>query len=1093
MNSYIDRCVFRSLAVRAFALFCLGLLFTVVPMTLAYPQVGSGNPSKEKRPLLVPGTPIESALVGKETDSYEIQAGQGQFVHAVVNQRGVHVALTLYSPNHKTTASTENPNGTTGVQQISSIATANGTYILTISSSNKNAPLGHYSVSIDPLRFPTEADRSRISAERQFDSAGDLYAEGDSVSRGRAAQKYQSALQLWHSAGDIYEEAVTLNRLGMIFLFDFGAREKALNYFNQALPLRRAAGDHAGEAATLINIGQVYIDNGETSKALDQFQSVLAFERDTQEQTLQPSTFCYLGEIYLKLGQVDEAQSAIELAVRHAEQLGDLNAQASSLSNLGKVHDDLGEKKQALEYYHQALSLERALEDTDAEATTLNNIGGVYDDLGLRRESLNYYEQALKFAIKLPGRTEEAATRNNIGLVFDELAQSRTALIFYDRALSLWRWVGDRDGEANTLTNIGFAYHHLGRNKTALGYYKQALPILQAVSDRSAEAMTLHNIGVAYDRLGRAQEALDYQSRGLLLFSETHDLLDEGLALSDLMLHSRDAQNYTLAIFYGKEAVNTYQQIRRNIGGLDRNLQKRFVSSKGATYRELADLLITQGRLDEAEQVLGLLKQQEYFDFVSRDGKGASSVIAPVTFINDESELNDKYVKNVTEITTIGNDWTELHAKAIRTPAEEKRMAELHDQLEQAVQEWQEFLSDLAVELKSTKEPRETANDLNEKVSGMISELRQLDPGTVALYTLVGDEKYSIILVTSTVRLAREYPIRAAELRRKVLAFREALQNPTTNPKPLAQELYQILVGPVASELIGAQAKTLMWSLDDVLRYLPTSALHDGHDYLVAKYRNEVFTPASIARLMDRPDIRNWSGLGMGVSKAYGNFPPLPSVRDELRRIIRDRDAEGAEGVLPGETMLDDAFTEDNMKKALEKKYPLVHIASHFNFEPGGNAVDSFLLLGGTNPEGQHLTLAEIRKNPDYDFNDTDLLTLSACDTAMGDTAGNGSEVDGLGMLMQQNGAKAVVATLWAVNDMSTGLLMQKFYHLWTEAGAMPKGEALRQAQVALLRGSIVTSPTSGQRGIAFDDKSSTPVVMREARYSHPYYWRPLF
>jgi CHAT domain-containing protein len=276
-----------------------------------------------------------------------------------------------------------------------------------------------------------------------------------------------------------------------------------------------------------------------------------------------------------------------------------------------------------------------------------------------------------------------------------------------------------------------------------------------------------------------------------------------------------------------------------------------------------------------------------------------------------------------------------------------------------------------------------------------------------------------------------------------------------------------------------------MWSLDDVLRYLPVAALHDGHDYLVAKYRNEVFTPASMASLTHHPDVKSWSGVAMGISRAYGSFPPLPAVPEELRRIIRTSGKPDHEGVLPGQTMIDDTFTEANMEMALEKSYPLVHIASHFDFEPGDDTA-SFLLLGGPGAEGQQLSLAEIRKNPKFDFQDTELLTLSACNTAMGGTAGDGREVDGLGMLAQQKGARAVVASLWAVNDKSTGYLMQEFYRRWTTNPGLSKAEALRQAQLTMLHGTLGSETMPIERGVRLKNRAAPPI---NSPYSHPNYW----
>jgi len=336
--------------------------------------------------------------------------------------------------------------------------------------------------------------------------------------------------------------------------------------------------------------------------------------------------------------------------------------------------------------------------------------------------------------------------------------------------------------------------------------------------------------------------------------------------------------------------------------------------------------------------------------------------------------------------------------------------------------------------------------------------------------------------VTPTVTVAREYPIKAEELRKKVFEFRQALVDPKSDPVPKAQELYRILVGPAAQDLAGAKAETLMWSLDDVLRYVPMAALHDGREYLVEKYKNEIFTPASVASLTERPNVNSWRGLGMGVSKSYGDFSALPSVPEELHRIIRDKSISDFEGVLPGQMMLDETFTEDAMKKALEQNYPLVHIASHFAFS-SGNETNSFLLLGGKNPQGEHLSLAEIREDPAFSFTDVELLTLSACNTAVSGTAGDGREVDGLGILAQQKGARAVVASLWGVYDRSTGVLMQRFYKLWTTHPDMTKAEALREAQLALLRGT--SAPVAATEASTADKHSARPL------YEHPFYWAP--
>ena len=155
--------------------------------------------------------------------------------------------------------------------------------------------------------------------------------------------------------------------------------------------------------------------------------------------------------------------------------------------------------------------------------------------------------------------------------------------------------------------------------------------------------------------------------------------------------------------------------------------------------------------------------------------------------------------------------------------------------------------------------------------------------------------------------------------------------------------------------------------------------------------------------------------------------------------------------------------------------YKIVHIASHFNADPAGDNIKSFLLLAGQNTaldqkgQGFHLTLDELRSqnNLQLIFAGVDLLTLSACQTAVTVQTGEGHEIDGLGGVAQEQGAEAVLASLWSVYDESTSKLMTRFYKLWTDPMKMPaKVDALRHAQLDMLG---VTYTANGQFRVASD------------------------
>jgi CHAT domain-containing protein len=281
-----------------------------------------------------------------------------------------------------------------------------------------------------------------------------------------------------------------------------------------------------------------------------------------------------------------------------------------------------------------------------------------------------------------------------------------------------------------------------------------------------------------------------------------------------------------------------------------------------------------------------------------------------------------------------------------------------------------------------------------------------------------------------------------------------------------------------------------VFSLDGVLRYIPMAALYDGKQYLVENYSTVTITPVSIPHLAEKPDVSNLKTVAMGISQKYeGTLPPLPSVVAELDDIVSDARVQGAHGVLPGTILLDRQFTEKAMENQLDNPHGVVHIASHFVFKPGDDS-QSYLLLSGKDQDaaGFHLTVADFRDNQKLALDDTVLLTLSACETGMGGDAGNGREVDGLGTTAQLKGARAVISSLWEVNDSSTGELMADFYQRWASgAGAVEKVEALRQAQLDLLLGKTKPKSAAENRGFT----TGAPPVELPHNYAHPYYWAP--
>ncbi|MEM6501296.1 MAG: CHAT domain-containing tetratricopeptide repeat protein [Cyanobacteria bacterium P01_C01_bin.89] len=109
------------------------------------------------------------------------------------------------------------------------------------------------------------------------------------------------------------------------------------------------------------------------------------------------------------------------------------------------------------------------------------------------------------------------------------------------------------------------------------------------------------------------------------------------------------------------------------------------------------------------------------------------------------------------------------------------------------------------------------------------------------------------------------------------------------------------------------------------------------------------------------------------------------------------------------------------------------------------------------------------------------LAILSACETGLPGLE-LADEAIGLPTGLLQAGVAGVVASLWAVDDLSTSMLVRKFYQLWRDSqNPLEPYEALRQAQIWL------RDSTDGQKK---DEGMGIRPTDRDARsYAHPFYW----
>jgi antitoxin component YwqK of YwqJK toxin-antitoxin module/tetratricopeptide (TPR) repeat protein len=160
-------------------------------------------------------------------------------------------------------------------------------------------------------------------------------------------------------------------------------------------------------------------------------------------------------------------------------------------------------------------------------------------------------------------------------------------------------------------------------------------------------------------------------------------------------------------------------------------------------------------------------------------------------------------------------------------------------------------------------------------------------------------------------------------------------------------------------------------------------------------------------------------------------------------------------------TLLDETATENAVKEINQPK--LLHIATHGYFmtdtEANTSATSDPMLRAGllftgaanflqdnVNLSGNNGILTAYEAS-NLNLDNTDLVVLSACETGKGEVQ-NGEGVYGLQRAFQTAGAKAIIMSLWKVDDAATQELMTAFYENWMNGAT--KAEAFRQAQLQL-------------------------------------------
>jgi tetratricopeptide (TPR) repeat protein len=722
---------------------------------------------------------------------------------------------------------------------------------------------------------------------------------------------FNQGLGVARQIGNRTLESMILNMMGGACL-GAGEGQHAIKYFQQASEIRHAIGDRTGEALSLTMIGTAYLTLGNAAGAMDFSSQALVIVRAIGDRINEGMALQITCTAYELASQHQKAVDSCTEALALFRHIGDRKGEATVLAYLGNVSGQMGKPKEALAFLDEAVTISREVGDRQSEATALLYTGGVYSELGQSLNALAYFNQASTLVRALPDSQIKSTL---MAISAPVLAALQEPMIGTSQAAAPCPPLVGQICEIVRNLGNGFMSLRMKNPQSALGYFDQMVSKSRELNILALEASGLEYKGLTYYLLNKPQSGHETFTQALTIAGQTgNPMLQSGIFYVLMGIEMREKP--ALAVFYGKQSLILVQQLRANIRDMDKETQKRFLESKSKIYHDLANLLIDQGRLAEAQQVLDLLKQQEYTDYVrsNPDWSLGSIALTPA-----EQQAEEEYRTVTAGLAAQGQRWNDLKQQKSRRPEEEKEFQQLSDTLARASQGLNDYYNRLYKLFGQGSEANRQLAD----VKGDLGQLRQvvsIIPHTVALYTLVSQDRVSIIVVTGSTAVARSSSISETDLYRKIAALQQALRDPRSDPRPAAQDLYNVLVAPVKADLEQVHAGTLVWSLDGVLRYIPMAALFDGRQYLVESYNNVTITPASISHLDQKPAFSSLYAAAMGISRQYErNLPALPGVATELSQIVRGTQGTDVPGVLPGTILLNDAFTQKEMEIQLAR------------------------------------------------------------------------------------------------------------------------------------------------------------------------------
>ncbi len=880
-------------------------------------------------------------------------------------------------------------------------------------------------------------------------------------------------------------------------LIHLGDYTESLRLFQQAAGIFAAEGAEIEVARLTSNQAFVLKNLARYDEGLQAAQTALTILRRHPPSTFLASALNALGTLYSLLGRYDDALAAYAESGQIYSILGDEVRQARLTINRANVLESLDRFADAIALLKQARAVladhERSLEVARSDL----NLGIVYTRLGRYDEALEALDQAKKGFGALDNAMEVAVVelyRADLYAEFnlyEELLQTpaRDRELFEEREMQwqaaraalheavAWRQLGDVMQAEELLSSARAVLARIGDPVWArlaeleqVALWCETGKWARALSVAVETATFLRDKGMVIRAAGssllaaRCYLALDRPAEAAERYQE---VLDVALKLNvpSLLYRAyhglgRVAERQGLlqdAYEHFHQAVETVESLRQRLRVED--FRVGFLEDKLHVYRD-AVLLCLQ--LEQEEEAFAYVERAKSSALVELLIASLSTPSVPPARGGDEKGGTDE---NLLARLSALREQLNWHYSKLRVGGEEERG-----------QEWPHLGAEVRQRISEVEQETVQAWRELQQVVPFYASVGRPDLSTPAAvqtclredevllqYYIAGETIYVFVVGYDGLRACLPLACASSQVEDAVGALDTTLRSASdfdgdyiaATLDPLSRQqlgwLYDDLLRPLVPFL--EKASRLLIAPDGVLFEVPFHALHDGEGYLLERHEMAYTPSAGALRLCQENHRRCGTRRGLRLVMGCSRDGELGHILQEVEAVAR---------VVPGATV----FTDEEATLAHLQEHAgqsaLLHLATHAVFRRDNPLFSALQLAGGD--WLRVMDLYTLRLNGA-------LVTLSGCET--GRHRSRGGDLLGLSRGFFCAGASALVVSLWPVSDVSTAMLMERFYALM--ASGEVAASALRRAQQDL-------------RDYVFEEERDGE---RVRPYAHPFYWAP--